>query len=513
LAAAVLANGQVAAECDAAVTRETAARLVPLAPRPINVQVSLMIVDELVKRLGSGAVLTEEAALRAHRRDAWVLSELDDVEQALVAMPSCVVKPRNVEQVASVINLCRQSATPLVPSGLRSGVCGGVLAPEGSVVLDMSAMNRVRTIDTRDLVGRFDAGVRGSDAEEEVRRRGLTLGHYPQSIALSSVGGWVATRAAGQFSTGYGNIEDLVLGLEAVLPDGSLLRTSEAPRASAGPDLRHLLLGSEGALGVITGVDLCLSRAPEARSPRAFYVPSMAAGFEAQREILQTGWRPAALRQYDAREVGRLFGKFRKEEQGLLLVVHEGPRARVEAERAAVEALVQASGGQSAPAEAAEHWLAERNHVPTFKSFLDNGVIVDTIEVAAPWSRIGALYDKAVAALGAIPGIWNGSAHSSHAYRSGLNLYFSFAVQPESRARLRQAYHACWEAVMAATLESGGTISHHHGIGRVRREWLGRELGPGGLAALVQLKRALDPTGFMNPGVLLPNSEAPNDSE
>jgi alkyldihydroxyacetonephosphate synthase len=472
-----------------------------------------MIVDELVERLGSAAVLTQEAALRAHRRDAWVLSELDDLEQALVAMPSCVVKPRSVEQVAAVVNLCRQSATPLVPSGLRSGVCGGVLAPEGSVVLDLSGMNRVRSVDSRDLIGRFDAGVRGSDAEAEVGRHGLTLGHYPQSIALSSVGGWVATRAAGQFSTGYGNIEDLVLGLEAVLPDGSLLRTSDGPRASTGPDLRHLLLGSEGALGVITGVALSLSKAPEARAPRAYHLPSMAAGFEAQRQVLQAGWRPAALRQYDAREVGRLFGKYRKDEQGLLLVVHEGPAAKVEAESAAVEALVLAEGGQVAAAEAAEHWLLERNHVPTFKSFLESGVIVDTIEVAAPWSRIEAVYDQAIAALGAIPGIWNGSAHSSHAYRSGINLYFSFAVQPQNRAGLRQAYHACWEAVMTATLNAGGTISHHHGIGRVRREWLARELGAGGLAALGQLKRALDPVGFMNPGVLLPTVVDARDSE
>jgi alkyldihydroxyacetonephosphate synthase len=157
-----------------------------------------------------------------------------------------------------------------------------------------------------------------------------------------------------------------------------------------------------------------------------------------------------------------------------------------------------------APSAATEHWLAERNHVPSFKSFLENGVIVDTIEVAAPYSRIGDLYDGAVAALGQIEGIWAGSAHSSHAYRSGLNLYFSFAVQPKQRGQLRQAYRSCWAAVMEASLKAGGTIAHHHGIGRVRREWIARELGPGGLAALSRVKHALDPSGFMNPGVLLP---------
>jgi alkyldihydroxyacetonephosphate synthase len=187
-----------------------------------------------------------------------------------------------------------------------------------------------------------------------------------------------------------------------------------------------------------------------------------------------------------------------------LLVVHEGPRERVEAERGAVERLILGLGGSNAPAEATLQWLGERNHVPTFRSFLENGVIVDTIEVAAPYTRIGDLYDSAIAALGQVEGIWNGSAHSSHAYRAGLNLYFSFAVQPKQRSELRQAYHACWTAVMEASLKAGGTIAHHHGIGRVRREWLARELGPGGLATLTRIKNALDPHGFMNPGVLLP---------
>jgi alkyldihydroxyacetonephosphate synthase len=466
-----------------------------------------MIADELTARLGSDAVLRDEATLRACRRDAWVLSELDDLERAPVALPACVVRPRSVDDVVAVVRACNESRTPLVPSGLRSGVCGGVLAGRESVLLDMSSLARVRSVDARDLVGVFDAGVRGSAAEARVNADGLTIGHFPQSIGISSVGGWVATRAAGQFSTGYGNIEDLLLGVEAVLPDGTLLDSGVAPRASTGPDLRQLLLGSEGTLGVITGVRLALRRQPEKRLCAAFHVPHMTHGFEAQREILQSGWSPAVLRQYDTKEVGRLFGPFRRNSDCLLLVVHEGPAERVEAERAAVQRLVEHNGGQPAPAAATEHWLEERNKVPTFKSFLESGVIVDTIEVAAPYSRIGKVYDAAVARLGAIPGIWNGSAHSSHAYRTGLNLYFSFAVQPEHKANLRSAYHECWRAVMESCLELGGSISHHHGIGRVRREWLARELGSAGVATLRSLQRALDPHGIMNPGVLLP--EAP----
>lgn len=463
-----------------------------------------MIDDEIAARLGEGAVLRDEATLRSHRRDAWVLSELDDLEQAPVALPVCVVRPRSVQDVVAVVQLCRDSGTALVPSGLRSGVCGGVLAGAGAVLLDLSSLSRIRQCNGHDLVGSFDAGVRGSDAEARLNAEGLTLGHFPQSIALSSVGGWVATRAAGQFSTGYGSIEDMLLEVEAVLPDGSVLESGRIPRAAAGPDLRQLMLGSEGTLGVITGVKLALRRQPETQALGAYHLKDMASGFEAQRGILQSGWSPPVLRQYDHREVGRLFSKFRRNDDCLLLVVHEGPREKVAAEQAAVAAQLRALGADAAPTAATEQWLAQRNHVPSFKSFLETGIIVDTIEVAAPYTKIGELYTRAVANLGRVRGIWNGSAHSSHAYRTGLNLYFSFAVQPENKAQLRAAYQDCWQAVMSACLETGGGIAHHHGIGRVRRPWLEAELGKTGLATLRAIKRALDPRGFMNPGVLLP---------
>lgn len=467
-----------------------------------------MIVDRLAAALGEENLARDDETRRALRRDAWVLSELDRLEEREVPLPACVVRPRSTDDVVSVVRACADTRTPLVPAGLRSGVCGGLLAGAQSVVLDMSAMSQRRDVDEHDLIGRFDAGVRGSEAEEAARQLGLTLGHWPQSIELSSVGGWVATRAAGQFSTGYGCIEDMLLGLEAVLPDGSVFRCGDAPRSATGPDLRHLLMGSEGTLGVITSVGLSLRRAPEHRICAAYYAPSMAAGFEAQREVLQRGYQPTVLRQYDPREVGRLFSKYRKDDACLLLVVHEGPRERTADEQRGVERQMSASGCSPAAAEVTEHWLEERNRVPSFESFLKSGIMVDTIEVAAPYSRIGRVYDDAVQALASVPGIWNGSAHSSHAYRSGLNLYFSFAVQPKRREELRDAYWQCWQAVIGATLNAGGTISHHHGIGRVRRQWMADELGEGRLGALRAIKAALDPLGFMNPGALLPEAEA-----
>jgi alkyldihydroxyacetonephosphate synthase len=360
-------------------------------------------------------------------------------------------------------------------------------------------MARTRAIDETNLLASFGAGKNGLEAEQEVATRGLTIGHWPQSVAISSVGGWIATRASGQFSTAYGNIEDIVHSIEAVLPDGELVVLGRGPRASAGPDLRHIMLGSEGTLGVITGVTFSLRRAPAARAVAAFEAPDMNTGFEFQREVIQSGWRPPVARQYDEREAARLDARM---SCCLVLMVHEGPAALVAAEKAAVCEIAARFGLTTAPPDIVDHWLEHRNTVPSWSAFLERNVIVDTVEVSAGWDAIGAVYDDAVTALKALPGCLNGSAHSSHAYRSGLNLYFSFAIRGEDATTLEASYVAAWTAIMEATDRHGGSLSHHHGIGRVRAPWLERELGASGVALLRKLKTALDPTDMMNPGAL-----------
>jgi len=262
-------------------------------------------------------------------------------------------------------------------------------------------------------------------------------------------------------------------------------------------------LGSEGTLGVITGVAFSLRRAAEARALSAFAAPDMATGFAFQREVIQSGWAPPVARQYDAREAARLDARL---ESCVILMVHEGPAALVAAEKKAVEALAERFGLAPAPEDVVDHWLEHRNTVPNWNVFLKRNMIVDTVEVSAGWDAIGKVYDDAVAALRAIPGCLNGSAHSSHAYRSGLNLYFSFAIRAEDPATLEPAYFAAWRAIMESTDRHGGGLSHHHGIGRVRAPWLERELGAEGLTLLRKIKTALDPTGMMNPGALFPDA-------
>ena len=461
------------------------------------------IVEDLRAALGPAKVLTDADTLNARRHDYWVVSHVRDHVGTPGPPAICVVRPTKVAEVQATLRLANETGTPVIPHGLGSGVVGGVVAAPNAVLLDLSAMNAVRKIDPVNLLASFDAGKNGLEAEQAVAEQGLTIGHWPQSIAVSSVGGWVATRASGQFSSAYGNIEDILHSLEAVLPDGTLVTLGKGPRAAAGPDLRNLLMGSEGTLGVITGVTFSLRRAPETRAVSAFEAPTMTAGFDFQREIIQSGWAPPVARQYDERESRRLDARATK---CLVILVHEGPATAVTAETSAIAALAERMGLTVAPPEIVDHWLGHRNTVPHWNAFLERGIVLDTVEVSADWDKIGAIYDGAVASLKEIPGCLAGSAHSSHLYRSGLNLYFTFAVQTAEPEKMEAIYLDGWRRIMEATDRHGGSLSHHHGIGRVRRGYLTRELGEGGVALLRAVKQALDPKGIMNPGVLFPDA-------
>jgi alkyldihydroxyacetonephosphate synthase len=468
--------------------------------------VSDPVVAALRGRLGGDLVSTEPALLDTRRHDYWVRAHLDDLQARPAPRPRCVVRPRSTEDVVACVEVCRDARIAMIPFGLGSGVCGGIEGHPERVLIDLSTLDRTRFVDDRDLLAGFDAGRRGSEAEADVARQGLTIGHWPQSVAVSSVGGWVATRASGQFSTANGNIEDIVYSIEAVLADGRVLVAGKAPRAAAGPDLRHVLLGSEGTLGIVTGVTLSLRRRPDTQQYSAYSTPTLTAGFDFQRAVVQAGWAPPVMRQYDAVEALRSFADHAVEGRGILILVHEGPAARVAAELDAVDRLAREHGLGRVDAAATASWMDHRNTVPHWSGFLEKRIVVDTVEVSAPWSRIAAVYDGAIAALRRVPDVINASAHSSHVYRSGLNLYFSFAARPAQPADMADRYRRCWEAILEATVDAGGGVAHHHGIGRVRRDWLRHDLGDAGIATLRALKRALDPDGLFNPGVLLPDS-------
>jgi len=461
------------------------------------------VVEELARALGE-RVFRDEATRAAHRADSWMLSELRDFQGRAGPLPQAVVRAGGVEDVATCLRICREARTPVVTYGGGSGVCGAIQVTAETIVLATREMSGLVELDSDDLRATFRAGTMGNEAEARVQQDGLTIGHWPQSIDLSTVGGWVATRASGQYSTAYGSIEDMVLALEAVLPDGRILRTRDTPRASAGPDLRHLLFGSEGTLGVVTEVTFSLRSLPELQAKRAFHFESLRTGLEAIRQLMRAGWRPPVVRLYDAQESQRHFGDHCPDGRAMLILLHEGPVAAVSAEVEGVAALCRAVGGEQTDSSAVDLWFEKRNHVASFRTFLEGGLIVDTIEVAATWSRVGELYDRVTRSLLELPDVRVATAHSSHSYRSGTNLYFSFAAKPDDPERMEEVYTECWRRTMVAAGECGAGIAHHHGIGRVRRDFLEAEIGSSGVGLLRSVKRALDPDGLLNPGALLP---------
>jgi len=279
------------------------------------------------------------------------------------------------------------------------------------------------------------------------------------------------------------------------------------PRRSAGPDLRHLFLGAEGTLGIVTELTVRVFPLPESRRLLCFSFPDFDAGLEAIRAIMRAGWKPPVLRLYDGTETARHFGQWANDGACFLLVISEGPAALTAVESEACHALCTAHSGEPVGDGPVQHWLKERNNVPGFEPFLEQGFVLDTIEVAAGWDRIHDLYREVLAAMGTVKDLVVVSGHSSHSYPQGTNIYFTFVARPENPADAEATYRACWARAMEATLHCGGTIAHHHGIGRVRLDWMAAEHGSG-LAVLHAIKRALDPLGIMNPGALLPGEAA-----
>lgn len=460
------------------------------------------IADDIAGLVGKDRLVTDPERIARASRDTWVIAVWRSLQAVPPARPACVVRPRTTAEVAAIVAYAAREHVAVVPFGAGSGVCGGVMPDAGAVVVDLGALRRMHPIDGQNLLATAEAGLLGSEFEAALNEAGYSMGHFPQSIALSSVGGWVATRSAGQFSTKYGNIENLFVAFEAVLPSGAVIRTRPVPRASTGPDLRHLFLGGEGTTGILTEVTFEIHPLPEATERQAIAFPTMRDGLEALRRVVRSGWRPAVLRLYDEVEAGRAFAGVASASESLLLLLSEGPASLVASELAAVEATCRDAAGRAVGPGPVDSWLHHRNAVPGFEVFLKQGMVVDTIEVAATWDRIDALYVGVLGAMRAVPGIIVASGHSSHTYPTGTNLYFTFAAKPGTATELEPLYFRIWNAAMEATLAAGGTISHHHGIGRIRRDWLPRELGSA-YEALVSVQRALDPAGIMNPGALL----------
>jgi alkyldihydroxyacetonephosphate synthase len=424
--------------------------------------------------------------------------------------PDAVVYPAGAEQVAAVLGACAATGVDVVPFGGGTSVVGGV-TPSAQrtrplISLDLARLDGLVAVDPASLTATVQAGITGPALDAALGEHGLTLGHHPQSFEFSTVGGWVATRSAGQASSGYGAIAELVTGLRCATPQGELV-ARDLPATAAGPDLRQLLIGSEGALGVITEVTLKVRPAPQVRRYEAWTFPSFTAGTQALRALEQAHAAPDVARLSDEAEVAMnrmVAAHTAAVADGVAAILGwEGEADDVAARAERSAAIARAHGGALAPGDGGAAWAAGRYAAPYLRDVLmDRGVLVETLETAAPWSRLEELHGAVAEALrGALGQQTLVLCHISHLYASGASLYFTVLTGQRAGAEAEQ-WRTAKAAALDALLAHGATITHHHAVGRDHAPWLGEEVGALGVATLQAAKDRLDPAHVMNPGVL-----------
>ncbi|HEY5625983.1 MAG TPA: FAD-binding oxidoreductase [Dehalococcoidia bacterium] len=490
------------------------------------------VVSELTGLLGAQSVTTDDAT-RAVFSLGKGYKDLVRIRRGEVPNATdLVATPATEDHVLEILRMARRHGLAVIPFGGGTSVVGGV-EPTGdrpSITLDLAELSRPLTIDQHSATATVQAGIMGPDLERFLNPSGFTLGHFPQSFVYSTVGGWIATRSAGQNSTRYGTIAELVQSLRVAHPDG-LLATPNVPAAAAGPDLVQVVTGSEGTLGVITQATLRLARLPEHDDYRGYLLPSFAEGVEAAREIMQSDLTPAVLRLSDEAETESTLalrappkgfagvvegaGRWYLGRRGLslesgsvMILGFEGDEAEVRHERAAAKRILSRHGAFSIGKGAGRAWKRGRYDAPLLRdTLLDHGIMVETLETAVPWDRYLALHaavrDALRQALGERSVVM---AHLSHSYRDGGSIYYTFLAPQEKGAEVEQ-----WERAKAAATDAivrnGGALSHHHGIGAEHRRWMPGYLGEQGARWLSAIKTALDPDDILNPGKLVPPPE------
>ncbi len=441
--------------------------------------------------------------------------------------PDAVVSPRDTQQVEKVLEICEIEKIAVVPFGGGTSVVGGV-SPireqfDALVSLDLGRMSGVHNIDDVSHTADFLPGTRGPEAEAQLVAAGYTLGHFPQSYEFASIGGYVATRSAGQASTGYGRIDELVRGLEIVTPRGTL-DLPALPATAAGPDIRELVVGSEGVFGVITKATLEIKPLPESTRYEGWMFSDFMNGAESLRKLEQGGLAPTVARLSDEQETaislasadkGRFkdkvagqFIRFAGHPEGCLAILGwEGDEEEIVFKRNRAAKVLREMGAKPLGTAAGDAWKKARYGGPYLRDeLLDRGVFVETLETATEWSNLETLYKgvgnsltKSLSERGTTPIVF---CHISHLYPSGASLYFTFLAKQQIGEEIEQ-WRAAKTSACDAIKSCGGTITHHHAVGSDHAPWMTQEIGEVGVEALRGVKERLDPVGIMNPGQLL----------
>ncbi len=481
-----------------------------------DVQLSTPLADDLLAELaeivGADQVLTDHTT-RLHRTRGKSTPDLLRLRRGDgTDSPDAVVRPADHDQVAAVIDWCVRRHVALVPFGGGTSVVGGLVAQRdgfaGVISLDLIRLDKLVEVDHVSMTAVLEPGLRGPQAEALLQAEGVTLGHFPQSFEYATIGGFAVTRSSGQSSAGYGRFDSLVVGLKVATPLGTL-ELGNSPANAAGPDLRELVMGSEGTFGVVTAVRVRVRPVPAVKAFESWRFESFADGVTAMRTLVQSGLLPTVLRLSDENETAINLAKPAEvggENAGgcLMITGYEGTQAAVDARRTACSALITGVGGVSLGTEGGEAWAEGRFHGPYLRdSLLDVGVLAETMETVTFWSNLDHVYtsvkDAVAASLGADSLVL---CHISHVYETGASLYFTVATKQATDALAQ--WLVAKDAVSAAMVRNGASITHHHAVGRDHKPWLAEEIGPVGVEMLRAVKQRMDPTGVLNPGVLIP---------
>jgi alkyldihydroxyacetonephosphate synthase len=483
--------------------------------------------DAVLDAAGPGGAHTDREARIRHAAGRGYPDLVRLRSGELEGAPDAVLRPGSEAALRRVLEACAREGVAVVPFGGGTSVVGGVAPLRGEhravVSLDLGALCHVR-LDRASMTASLGPGLRGPQAESALRAHGFTLGHFPQSFEYATVGGFAATRSAGQASSGYGRFDDLVTSLRMQTPAGEL-STLATPHTAAGPSLRQLALGSEGAFGVISEVTARVRPAPRERRYEAWIAPDFASGRELLRELAQGGAMPDVLRLSDeeetrvslalsssggltARALDAYLGLRRRRGGCIVICGWEGERLSLGRRRAVAVEMLRRGGAVALGTRGGEAWRRGRFEGPYLRdALMDLGYMVETLETSHTWSRLDGLYravgralQDSLEAQGTPPIVF---CHVSHTYGDGASLYFTFLARRRPGHEIEQ-----WRAAKAAACEAivaeGATITHHHAIGRDHTPYMRAEVGELGIEALRAVKETFDPTGIMNPGKLLP---------
>ncbi|MBJ8346795.1 FAD-binding oxidoreductase [Antrihabitans sp. YC2-6] len=466
--------------------------------------------------VGAANVATDKSArlLRAGGKSTFDLLRRRSTDPQNA--PDAVLFPADHDEVVAVLQYCSANRIAVVPFGGGTSVVGGVDPERGgsdaAIALDLRRLNSLSAIDPISGTARMGAGLTGPQAEELLGAHGLSIGHFPQSFQFASIGGFAATRSSGQASAGYGRFDDMVAHLKVATPRGTI-ELGKPPASAAGPDLRELFVGSEGAFGVITEVTLRVHPVAERTDYQAWSFPDFTTGAAALRAVVQAGVAPTVLRLSDEAESGVNLAMADKAGGAavtsgcLAITTFEGTAAHVASRAAEASAILTENGGTALGADPARQWEHGRFNAPYMRdALLDSGVLCETLETATTWSNLGTLRGAVTAALSeALTGQGTPPlvlCHISHTYPTGASLYFTVicAQKDDPIAQWTVAKRAASDAMVG----NGGTITHHHAVGSDHRPWMTAEVGDLGVEILRAVKNVVDPAGILNPGKLIP---------